>query len=285
MESGWSIKSIIRDITTSRVYRVASTFDENNHALDPDNALVWRANPRRLDAEAMRDAMLSIGGNLDLERPRGSEVANAGYTRVRDGNLGNASTALMFAQRMQRSTMERDPIRRRFFQNRVGGQNRGRELPEGLQRLRGAYQAQRDGSKPLDMAHATYRSVYLPIVRDEVPRSLDVFDFAEPTMVVGKRESSNTPNQSLYLMNNPFVIAQSEALARRAIKTKRTNSDRIQEVFLLTFGRPATRGERQAMAIFINRFQPDPNVKEPGVQKFSVLCQGLFAAAEFRYLD
>ena len=66
IESGWSIKSVIRQIVTSRVYRVSSEFNESFHEQDPDNALVWRANPRRLDAEAIRDAMLSASGQLDL---------------------------------------------------------------------------------------------------------------------------------------------------------------------------------------------------------------------------
>ncbi|MEO1983977.1 MAG: PSD1 and planctomycete cytochrome C domain-containing protein, partial [Fuerstiella sp.] len=88
-QSGWSVKSIIRDIATSRVYRMQSTFNQQYHDYDPDNALVWRANPRRLDAEAIRDAMLSISGEIDFDRPRGSEVAKAGYTRVQGGVLGN----------------------------------------------------------------------------------------------------------------------------------------------------------------------------------------------------
>jgi hypothetical protein len=159
----------------------------------------------------------------------------------------------------------------------------GRSFAEGMQRLR--EMAATGSQKPLDMANAKYRSVYLPIVRDEVPRALEVFDFAESTMVVGTRESSNTPNQALYLMNNPFVIAQSESLARRVIQSKQSNADRIHEAFLLAFGRPASGGEREAMAAFIQQFEPSPGAADPGVQKFSALCQSLFAAAEFRYID
>ena len=60
------------------------------------------------------------------------------------------------------------------------------------------------------MEDAKFRSVYLPVVRDEEPRSLEVFDFADSSSVIGTRESSNTPNQALYMMNNRFVIQQSE---------------------------------------------------------------------------
>ena len=54
VDSGWSIKSLIRDIVNSRVYRISSEFNNQHHAYDPDNALLWRANPRRLDAESLR---------------------------------------------------------------------------------------------------------------------------------------------------------------------------------------------------------------------------------------
>ena len=160
----------------------------------------------------------------------------------------------------------------------------GRSFAEGMQRLR--EMARHRSQKPLDMTNAKYRSVYLPIVRDEVPRALDVFDFAESTMVVGTRESSNTPNQALYLMNNPFVIAQSEAFARRVIQSKQSQcgSD-PRSVFIDVLVVPRRGGEREAMAAFIQRFEPSPGAADPGIQKFSALCQSLFAAAEFRYID
>ncbi len=63
-ERGWSIKSMHRLIVLSSAYRQASVEDESRHAIDPGNALLWRQNPRRLDAESLRDALLSISGRL-----------------------------------------------------------------------------------------------------------------------------------------------------------------------------------------------------------------------------
>ena len=73
----------------SRAYRINGTYNAVCHAHDPENALLWRANPRRLDAEVLRDSMLAISGKLDLQRPRASEVAKAGYTRVQGGMVGD----------------------------------------------------------------------------------------------------------------------------------------------------------------------------------------------------
>ncbi|MES2695975.1 MAG: PSD1 and planctomycete cytochrome C domain-containing protein [Verrucomicrobiota bacterium] len=82
-EGGWSVKSLIRDIVTSRAYRLASEFDEKNFTADPENTLNWRMSPRRLDAESIRDAVLAASGQLDLRPPVGSPIAERG-----DGPIG-----------------------------------------------------------------------------------------------------------------------------------------------------------------------------------------------------
>ena len=43
------------------------------------------------------------------------------------------------------------------------------------------------------------------------PRSLQVFDVADPNLIVGKRDVTTVPTQALYLMNNPFVLRQAQA--------------------------------------------------------------------------
>jgi Protein of unknown function (DUF1553)/Protein of unknown function (DUF1549)/Planctomycete cytochrome C len=73
-ESGWSTKSLIRDIVLSRTYRQDSTWRADAFAIDPDNRLLWRMPPRRLDAEVIRDAMLSVSGELD-PTPRPASLA------------------------------------------------------------------------------------------------------------------------------------------------------------------------------------------------------------------
>jgi hypothetical protein len=64
-KSGWSLKALHREILSSAVYRQSSADNAAAFELDPDNALLWRFSLARLDAEALRDAMLAVGGNLD----------------------------------------------------------------------------------------------------------------------------------------------------------------------------------------------------------------------------
>ncbi len=75
---GMSTKQLIRRIMTSRVYRLSSADDPGGLAADPDNELFWRMNQRRLEAEAIRDAMLLASGQLDLKSPVGSPVEKLG---------------------------------------------------------------------------------------------------------------------------------------------------------------------------------------------------------------
>ena len=72
MDNGWSVKKTIKEIMLSRTYQLSSDHDDANYAADPDNKLQWRMSRRRLDAEAIRDAILAISGQLDLKRPPGS---------------------------------------------------------------------------------------------------------------------------------------------------------------------------------------------------------------------
>jgi len=68
VRDGWSQKRLIRSLVLSRTYRQAAEVDEASQparARDPDNRFYWRMSPRRLDAEMLRDAVLSVSGALE----------------------------------------------------------------------------------------------------------------------------------------------------------------------------------------------------------------------------
>ena len=65
IESGWSVKSLHRLIVNSAAYRQSSAFNEKAAMMDADNQLLWRFSPRRLESEALRDAMLAVSGQLN----------------------------------------------------------------------------------------------------------------------------------------------------------------------------------------------------------------------------
>lgn len=63
--NGWQLKPIHKLIMTSRVYMQSSDFVAERAEVDPDNRLLWRWEPRRLEGEAIRDAILASSGLLD----------------------------------------------------------------------------------------------------------------------------------------------------------------------------------------------------------------------------
>lgn len=66
LQSGWSLKHLHKLIVMSAAYRQQSALpDETANRLDAQNRLLWRQNPRRLDAESVHDAVLSVAGTLN----------------------------------------------------------------------------------------------------------------------------------------------------------------------------------------------------------------------------
>ncbi|MBL0161693.1 MAG: DUF1553 domain-containing protein [Bryobacterales bacterium] len=63
--SGWNVKAIDRLVVTSAAYRQSSARDAVRDRLDPDNTTYWRMNKRRLEGEAIRDAVLFASGKLN----------------------------------------------------------------------------------------------------------------------------------------------------------------------------------------------------------------------------
>ncbi len=230
MADGWSVKKLVREIVLSRTYRQASVYREDAFRTDPENRLLWRASKRRLDAEAIRDAMLVVAGELDTARPVGSLVGT---------KIGDRPISLI-----------------------------------GL-----------DPNIPADLDGSRHRSVYLPVLRDRLPDILDLFDFAEPSLVTGDRETTNVPVQALYLMNSPFVQSRATALADRVQREADSPEQRLRHAFVLCFSRAPDAEETKLAAAF---FDPSQNKSDNDQQYRKLLasyCQALLATAEFRNLD
>jgi hypothetical protein len=135
---------------------------------------------------------------------------------------------------------------------------------------------------PDDLDGSTYRSVYLPVMRDQLPDVLRLFDFAEPSLVTGKRDSTNVPPQSLYLMNSDFIRARAEGLARRVSVGDADQAARIEWAFQYCFNRPPDEVEKELVTeYFKNAVIPASGIDERLIN----FCQSLLASADFRLAD
>src|SRR5204862_5259757 len=61
----WGMKKLHRLLVTSSAYRMESSHEAACAEKDTDNRLVWRMNPRRMEAETVRDSVLAVAGSLD----------------------------------------------------------------------------------------------------------------------------------------------------------------------------------------------------------------------------
>ncbi len=248
VENGWSTKKLIREIVLSRAYQLSTAYDEAAHTADPENTLVWRMSPRRLDAECIRDAMLAVSGELDLKPPLASVVA-----RVGDQPIGGP----------------------RFF----GGL----------------------GESQIN-AEERFRSVYLPVIRDLVPDTLALFDFPEPSLVSGTRDTTSVPSQALYMLNSDFVRHQAQGFADRVLRWRPSAAakdadtqfkERVDVAYWLVFTRPPNGNESKAAADFFGKFNALNGGNSPKALEqtrsspaaWTSFCRALLASAEFRYLN
>jgi hypothetical protein len=164
IENGWSLKDLHRQILNSKTWRQDSQFDAGKFAKDGDNRLVWRMNPRKLQAEVLRDSFLAVSGNLDPT---------------------------------------------------IGG-------------------------KPFDNPDKDFRrTIHARTSRNgdqfASDQFLRLFDFPVPRSTVAQRTPTITPQQSLFLLNNPFVIEQAKALAARLEKEE--GQGRVELAYRLLFSR------------------------------------------------
>ncbi|MBL8795797.1 MAG: PSD1 domain-containing protein [Planctomycetia bacterium] len=125
----------------------------------------------------------------------------------------------------------------------------------------------------------THRTVYLPIVRDQVPEVLTIFDFPDPSLIIGERPTTTIPAQSLYLMNNPFVIRQAEGLADKLLASGDDDTARLTRAYQLCYSRSPSDKELQKA----RKFLEDYGQKQPRRSTWTALCQALFASAEFSH--
>jgi uncharacterized membrane protein len=88
---------------------------------------------------------------------------------------------------------------------------------------------------------SNYRSIYLPLLREETPRPLTAFDPVSQTLVTGQRDQTTVPTQALFMLNSPFVREQSLVLADRLLQNRNTSdTERIRQAYELVLGHEPT---------------------------------------------
>jgi hypothetical protein len=198
-DMGGSLKKLHRLIVTSAVYRQSSRHVDIATKVDAENRLLWRMNRTRLDAEQVRDAILSVSGKLDP-------------------TMGGPSVKQFVESAGIHVTPNVDY---------------------------GAF----DVDSPGSYRRSVYRFVFRTIP-DPLMRSLDCPDASQLTAA---RQSSVTAVQALAMLNNAFVVRQTEHLAARLAKIRPELEGQVAVLFELALGRPATSQEVEEVVAYARK--------------------------------
>lgn len=230
VEGGWSIKSLHRLIVLSATYRQSSQAPDATRQADPDNLLYGRMDLRRLEAEEVRDALLSVSGQLD-RTPGGPvlKVKNRGY----------------------------------LFDHT---------------------------SKDLTDYSSVRRSVYLPIIRNNLYDVFQLLDFPDASVPSGDRSTTVIAPQALMMLNSDFVMQAADKFAERLLADAGIDDvERARRMYRLAYGRDGTDEELAAAQSFqktLEEAMPTEgrDTAARRMAAWSGLCQVVLAANELVYL-
>ncbi len=114
--------------------------------------------------------------------------------------------------------------------------------------------------------YSVHRSVYLPLLRGVIPKSLEAFDPVTQTLVTGQRDATTVPTQALYLLNSTFVRRQSLELAERLLSEDRSSTaSKIREAYQLALSRVPTRQETLRAEAFLSAYETSAATTAPAV--------------------
>jgi hypothetical protein len=218
-ENGWSIKKLNRLIVSSDAYRRSSSpAPDLDPVIDPNNRLLAYFPVRRLEAESIRDAILTVSGRLESE-------------------MGGKTIPLRNRQMVFNHTSE---------------------------------------------DHTNYeslrRTAYLPVVRNHVFDWMHLFDYPDPTMPTGDRNSTVIAPQALLMMNSELAIESARAFAARVKKSGETTQEKIQAAWQLALSRNPSSTEMKAADQFLSSSGGSD-------ESWTLFCQSLLASNQFLYLN
>ena len=121
-----------------------------------------------------------------------------------------------------------------------------------------------------------YRSVYLPIVRNNIYDLFTLLDFPKGFAPVGQRANTTVPTQALMMMNSPWIMKQSRLIAEAV----QAADDPLNELHLRLFARPVTTGERTDAEAFLRA----ATRRENADHAWALLCQTVLSSNEFLYV-
>jgi len=111
---------------------------------------------------------------------------------------------------------------------------------------------------------------------------LRLFDFPDANITNSKRSQTTVPQQQLFVLNSPFMIAQAKAFAARVLQEHPDSEEsRIDYAFRLAYGRHSSKAETELATSYLAIEETEKNQ----LTRWERFAQAMLAANEFMYLD
>lgn len=134
------------------------------------------------------------------------------------------------------------------------------------------------------------RSVYLPVIRNDLPEVFDVFDFADPHTTTGMRSQTMVATQGLFILNDDSVMDAAEAAAGRLLANAPNDDqeDLVDAMFGLVLNAQPTDEERGDVLTFVRQMRERlaaSGEADADRRAWSIACHALFASSRFQTLE
>jgi uncharacterized protein DUF1549/uncharacterized protein DUF1553 len=213
--------------------------------------------PELLDHLAIR----FVEGGWSVKKMVRTLMLSRTYRLASTGNAEHPDAGNKLRWRMNPKRLELEPLRDTLLQ--LAGKLR-LDRPEGIQVAGTGGKGRHGLTRGLLGIDEPYRTIYLPVVRDNVPELFSTFDFPGPTQIKGQRDVTTVAPQALFFMNNEFVEEVAGEIATQA-------KNDVKSAYRLVLNRePSNEELSDAEAL----------KSELGLE---ALVQALLGTAEFRY--
>jgi cytochrome c553 len=134
------------------------------------------------------------------------------------------------------------------------------------------------------------RSIYLPVIRSDVYSVFQAFDFADPSVTNGRRDTTTVAPQALFMLNAKPALEGSRDLAQRLLALPGDDAGRVSAAYERLYSRPASQHDVQRALEFVRRYEKALAEKkvaaaECRLRAWQGLCRVLLASNEFIFIE
>jgi hypothetical protein len=149
------------------------------------------------------------------------------------------------------------------------------------------------GINPNKPVRSVRRTVYLPVIRNDLPALFQLFDFGDALSVNGRRRTTNVAPQALFMMNSPLVLEAANRTAASVLAGHDVCDERqlLERFTLRILGRSPLPDEIEPSLALVHAVLSEAAGREAAVDRsarvraWAVLSHALFCSTSFQYVD